>query len=187
MGRGAGSLPSVLRALEDGTMARFLKWHDKDSQARPEKGRTFPLSFASVRNLVVAAKIRKPDGRRAPIAFRNPSASEKREALVATFRPEKEFTLLSVPNELDEAAVLWRSIVEYCGWLARRKTPDRSGHGPVYDFLGGLEGRPLSVVERWYHFQTRKYRSTDKFTGGSNRRLLKVDEYPVQLLRNPRL
>ena len=30
-------------------------------------------------------------------------------------------------------------------------------------------------------FQTRKYRSTDKFTGGLNRKLLKIDEYAVRL------
>ena len=90
--------------------------------------------------------------------------------------------LLSVPNELDtEAAVLWRSTVEHCGHLGRRKTTDRSGHGPVYEFLGGIEGRSLSVVERWYHFQTLKYRSTDKFTGGLNRKLLKIDDYAVKL------
>jgi hypothetical protein len=117
-----------------------------------------------------------------PVVFRNPSASEKREALVAQFRPGKELTFLSVRNEVDaEAAVLWSSIVEHCGRLAGRQLSDRSGHGPVYAFLGGLEGRPLSVVERWYHFQTRKYRSTDKFTGGLNRKLLRIDEYAVQL------
>jgi hypothetical protein len=38
-----------------------------------------------------------------------------------------------------------------------------------------------TVVERWYHFQTLKYRGTDKFTGGLNRKLLKTDEYAVHL------
>jgi len=163
-------------------MAKFLEWHDKDSQARPGKGRTFPLSFASVLGLVVAATIRKSDGQRVPVVFRNPSASEKREALVAQFRPGKELVLLSVPNELNtDAAVLWHSIVEHCGHLSRRKTVDRSGHGPVYEFLEGLGGRPLVAVERWYHFRPRKYRSTDKFTGGLNRKLLKIDNYAVIL------
>ena len=87
-------------------------------------------------SLVVAAKIRKSDGRRAPVVFRNPSASDEREGLVAQFRPGKELVLLSVPEELEtEAAVLWRFIVEHCGNLGRRKTTDRSGHGPVYEFL----------------------------------------------------
>jgi hypothetical protein len=63
----------------------------------------------------------------------------------------------------------------------------RSGQGPVYDFNGGLASTALSVVERWYHFQTRKYRGTDKFTGGLNRKLLKVDEYELRLPDQPQL
>jgi hypothetical protein len=168
-------------------MARFLRWRDKDSQAVPAKGRTFPLSFACVLALVVAAEIQKSDGRRVPLVFRNPSVSEKREALVAKFRPSKEITFLSAPSEAAaEAAVLWSSIVEHCRLLERRRTLDRSGYGPVYDFHGGLEGRPFSVIERWYHFQTRKYRGTDKFTGGLNRKLLKLDEYVVELRDEPK-
>lgn len=167
-------------------MARFLRWHDKDSQALPGQGRTFPLSFGSVLSLVDAAGLRKPDGRRVSVVFRNPSASEKRAALVAQFRPGKELSLLSVANHIDaEARVLWSFIIEQCGRLARPRIVDRPGHGPVYDFRSGLEDSVFSVVECWYHFQTRKYRATDKFTGSLNRKLLKIDEYAVQLPDHP--
>jgi len=147
----------------------------KDTQAEPAKGRTFPLTFINVLTLL-------GKGRRIPVVFRNPTPAEKRQARVAQFSPGKHLTLLSVPIELSATAmVLWPLIVRYCGWLARRPTLRRSGQGPVYDFDGGLAGTPLSIVERWYHFQTRKYRGTDKFTGGLNRKLLKVDEYQLQL------
>jgi hypothetical protein len=120
------------------------------------------------------------------VVFRNPTASELKEGLVAQFEPENGLTYISVPNHVDkEAAVLWRSIIGYCEWLAKREPAERSGHGPVYDFVGGLEDRPFSIVERWYHFQTRKYRSTDKFSGGVNRKLIRVEEQVLALPKPP--
>jgi hypothetical protein len=152
-----------------------MMWPYKDTQAEPAKGRAFPLTFVNVLGLL-------GKGRRHTLVFRNPTRAEKRQGLVAQFRPGKRLILLSVPIELSTTGIeLWPLIVRYCGWLARRSTSRRSGQGPVYDFDGGLAGTPLSIVERWYHFQTRKYRSTDKFTGGLNRKLLKVDEYQLQL------
>jgi hypothetical protein len=152
-----------------------MMWPHKDTQAEPAKGRTFPLAFIDVLGLL-------GKGRRIPLVFRNPTPAEERQGRVAQFRPGKHLTLLSVPIDLSATAVeLWPLIVRYCGWIARRPSLHRSGQGPVYDLDGGLAGTPLSVVERWYHFQTRKYRSTDKFTGGLNRKLLKVDEYELRL------
>jgi hypothetical protein len=147
----------------------------KDTQAEPAKGRTFPLTFNNVLTLL-------GKGRRIFLVFRNPTPTEKQQGRVAQFRPGKHLTLLSVPIDLSASGiVLWPLIIRYCGWLARRPTVHRSGQGPIYDFEGGHAGAPLSVVERWYHFQTRKYRGTDKFTGGLNRKLLKVDEHQLQL------
>jgi hypothetical protein len=142
----------------------------------------FPLSMAAVRRLVTDAHIQRSNGKRVAIVFRNPTASEQREALVARFRPQIALKFYSLPTIGDvDAARLWHSIVNHCLWLSRRPVPKHSGDGPVYCFHGGIDNSPVSVVERWYHYKTLKFRSTDKLTGGANRKLLRVEERAVEI------
>ncbi|MEP7216464.1 MAG: hypothetical protein ABI782_09440, partial [Anaerolineaceae bacterium] len=113
---------------------------------------------------------------RLSVIFRNPSPSEAKEDLVAEFRPGVQLALVSLPvaTNREESAEVWRSILAACFTLAARKLAPGSGPAPVYVFFGAVS--PLSVVERIYHYQTRKYRATDKFTGGLNRKLIRLEE-----------
>jgi hypothetical protein len=143
---------------------------------RPTTNRLFPLTIAEVRAFVSLNNMQSSDGGKLVVVFLNPAPADAEEDLVAEFRPGKQLALFSVPLDTPQAEAedLWRWVLSFCPGLAARRPRPSSGTGPVYAFLGKVP--PLSVVERWYHFQQRKYRSTDKFTGGLNRKLLKVEE-----------
>ena len=154
----------------------------RDEESKPSKGRAFPFPLAEVLRLVSTAAIKNAEGRRPRVVLRNPTVSEGRNQLIAEFDRGSVLHLLSVPAEsMEEARQAWPVVIAYCGWLARRDVPSRSGLGPVYAFEKGRSVQCATVVERWYHYQTLKYRGTDKFTGGLNRKLLKIDEYAVHL------
>jgi hypothetical protein len=138
----------------------------------------FPLQFAELLD-GIAGQLKDRVGSRLPVVRRNPSPSEVKEGLVAEFRPSRELVLLSLSADMpnDEGAQLWQWVLQFCPRLDARRTSSNSGHGPVYAFLGSSP--PLVVVERWYHYQTRKYRATDKFTGGLNRKLVRLEEKRV--------
>jgi hypothetical protein len=139
----------------------------------------FPLQLGEILS-GIAGQLKDRAGTRLAVVRRNPSPSEAKEGLVAEFRPSQELVLLSLSAEMpnNEGAQLWQWVLQSCPSLAARRTSPNSGHGPVYAFLGSSP--PLVVVERWYHYQTRKYRSTDKFTGGLNRKLVRLEEKRVQ-------
>lgn len=143
---------------------------------RPTKNRLFPLTIAEVRAFVSLNNMQSSDGSKVVVVFLNPAPADAEEDLVAEFRPGKQLALFSVPLDTPQAEAedQWRWVLSFCPGLAARRPKPSSGTGPVYAFLGKVP--PLSVVERWYHFQQRKYHSTDKFTGGLNRKLLKVEE-----------
>lgn len=153
----------------------FLKRHAN----RPGKDRVFPLALGEVRAFVSTNNLRHRDGGELPVIFRNPAPSESKEGLVAEFRPGRQLALISIIAEMSvsEAEGVWRWVLSFCPALATRRPRANSGEGPVYAFLGSV--RPLAVVERWYHYQQKKYRATDKFTGGLNRKLLKLEEKPI--------
>jgi hypothetical protein len=150
-----------------------------DQAGRPSKGRSFPLQFAHVLGVVNTDGLKGEDGARLPVILRNPSPSEAKEELVAAFRPRRYLALVSIPADVpsEHASHLWEWALENCRKLAARRTSPNTGHGPVYAFVGSQ--LPLDILERWYHYQTRKYRGTDKFTGGLNRKLLRIDEKRV--------
>jgi hypothetical protein len=143
---------------------------------RPTKNRLFPLNIVEVRKFVSVNDMQSLDDGKLAVVFLNPAPADVEEDLVAEFRPGKQLALFSVPLGMPQAEAedLWRWVLAFCPGLTARQHKAHSGTGPVYAFLGSAP--PLSVVERWYHFQQRKYRSTDKFTGGLNRKLLKVEE-----------
>ena len=156
----------------------------KDQAARPAKGQMFPMAFPQLLREVLNRSLRTREGDRLPIVLRNPLPSDKKEDLVAEFLPGRALFLVSVRAEMPnpEALSLWTGILNSCQTLADRRVAPNTGKGPVYAFLG--PSVPLRVVERWYHYQTRKYRGTDKFTGGLNRKLIKLEERPVNLGAN---
>lgn len=150
-----------------------------DQPGRPSKGRAFPLEFAHVLGIVTIHGLKGEQGARLPVILRNPSPSQSKEELVAAFHPKQYLALVSlaatVPSE--DASKLWEWVLATCPSLAVRKTSPNTGDGPVYAFVGSR--LPLVILERWYHYQTRKYRGTDKFTGGLNRKLVRLDEKRV--------
>ena len=150
-----------------------------DQAGRSSKGRSFPLQFAHVLGVVTTHGLKGEDGARLPVILRNPSPSEATEELVAAFRPRRYLALVSLAADVpsEDASHLWEWVLEACPNLAARRTSPNTGQGPVYAFVGTQ--LPLVILERWYHYQTRKYRGTDKFTGGLNRKLLRVDEKRV--------
>jgi hypothetical protein len=150
-----------------------------DQPGRPSKGRSFPLQFAHVLGVVATHGLKDEQGARLPVILRNPSPSEAKERLVAAFRPRRYLALVSLAAQVpsEDASHLWEWVLETCPKLDARRTSPNTGHGPVYALVGSQ--RPLVILERWYHYQTRKYRGTDKFTGGLNRKLLRVDEKRV--------
>ena len=140
-----------------------------------------PLSFAQVASMVRHVGLLSDEGKRLPIVLANPSPAERTEGLVAEFRPLRHLRLLSLPELHPGGDDLWRFVVSQCPALAGRHCAPNSGRGPVYAFLGTTA--PSRVLERWYHYQTRAYRATDKFTGGANRKLIRVDEWVVAIRR----
>ena len=156
----------------------------KDQSARPAKGQVFPMAFAQVLREVLDRGLRTGEGDRLPVVLRNPLPSDEKEDLLAEFLPGRALFLVSVRAEMPnpEALSLWIGILNSCQTLAGRRAAPNTGKGPVYAFLG--PSVPPRVVERWYHYQTRKYRGTDKFTGGLNRKLIRLDEKPVNLGAN---
>ena len=129
-------------------MAKFPRSYYRDSEGLSAKGASLPTVFCKRSWSGRCCQDSEARRERVRVVFRNPSASERREVLVAQFRPS-QLTLLSVPNEFDaQAAVLWPAIVEHCGGLGRRRIPNRSGSGPVYDFLGGIGEVPTALGRR---------------------------------------
>lgn len=151
--------------------------------AQARKGRYFPMSLDLVKAAVRQAALRNKDDRSLPVILANPRPSQERESLAGELRPLLDLTLFSLPlaTAAEEGTVLWQRILGACFLLRQHKLPTRSGQGPVYAFIGGAGDPSLRIVARWYHFQTRAYRGTDKFTGGLNRRLIRVEEHAVTL------
>jgi len=135
--------------------------------------------------LIRALDLRGPGKNPFQLVLRNPSAAELSESLRGDFRPGVRLSLLSVPIEIpaDEARDVWRWILAQCPDLAAPRLPQIFDQRALYVFIGSRV--PLTVLERRYHYQTRRYRATDKFTGGLNRKLLKVDQKTVAIREAP--
>jgi hypothetical protein len=167
-----------MRTLE-GQSRSLVMWPYKDLPGKPSKGRHFPLGFAVTLGLLRKASLLDPDGKRASLMLANPTESELGEGIVAEYRRPAVLRLMSLPEGEVAGAELWQWVIAVCRLLHERPLRANSGRGPYYVFLG--PSRPPRVVERWVHFQTRGYRGTDKFTGGADRRLRRVDEWPVEV------
>jgi hypothetical protein len=154
---------------------------DRIATSQPRKGRYFPLTPVDV--VALASRIQVPDASngRLIVCLNNPTPAQDREGLIAELTAGGRLALYSMLEDVEPEAGArrWRSVLDTCPSLLAHKTPARSGRGPVYAFLANADDELPRVVVRWYHYQTRKYRSTDKFSGGPNRKLIRIDEHPL--------
>ncbi len=162
----------------------YQTWPFKDLNAKPKKGRYFPITFAETVHAAKRWGMLADAGKRVRIQFYNPKGEEAGDLVLLSYAPGELLVLESWPDSISPEVARF-SVARAFPILSLRKRLSTSGSwanqmSGRYLVLRSNEGN-LKLVERLLHFQQPKYRGNQKFSNAFKSRLTRIEDHVLPI------